>query len=166
MYIKKDDMFLNNTESSLIFDEFTYYLFNKYNKNDSDDEINVYNIDIGYKEMIIQEYEPSKIIEKKLTDGMIEKISVPEKLKEVSKNIYANMKKINTIYKDFSTLYLKESDEFKLKSMLDTFSKKKELYRNIGIPLNLIVYCMEVLEQEKRVQLKQYHHIYIEIFII
>lgn len=142
MYIKKDDMFLNNTESSLIFDEFTYYLFNKYNKNDSDDEINVYNIDIGYKEMIIQEYEPSKIIEKKLTDGMIEKISVPEKLKEVSKNIYANMKKINTIYKDFSTLYLKESDEFKLKSMLDTFSKKKELYRNIGIPFkfNCILY--------------------------
>lgn len=133
---------LNKYDTNLVFEEFVSYLFSMNYKDEMDNDIDVYNIDILYDEIIVQEYEPEKNIEKKIDNNSIEKVHIPEKKRIIKENVYAEMTKINTIYKDFSTLYLKRDDEFKLKNMLDTFSKKRELYRNIGIPFkfNCILY--------------------------
>ena len=134
MNITNNGRILDKVESTKIAEDFVYYLYSMNHKDSDNNDIDVYNINITRKEVILNEYEPSKLLEKKLEDGTIEKIMIPEKPQEVSIKVKAVMEKINTIYKDFSTLYLKEKDEFKLKNILDTFDKKKELYKKIGIP--------------------------------
>lgn len=132
--IFKDGINLDEIETINVAEEFIHYLYSMNHKDSDNNDIDVYNINITRKEIILNEYEPSKLLEKKLEDGTIEKIMIPEKPKEISIKVEAVMDKINTIYKDFSTLYLKEKDEFKLKNILDTFDKKKDLYKKIGIP--------------------------------
>jgi ATP-dependent 26S proteasome regulatory subunit len=43
-------------------------------------------------------------------------------------------KKINEVYKDFSTLYLKQKDQFSLLNVLNNFKNKKEIYSDLGLP--------------------------------
>ncbi len=134
MIIKNNGKLLDEKESNKVAEDFINYLYSMNHKDNDNNDIDVYNINITRKEIILNEYEPSKLLEKKLEDGTIEKIMIPEKPKDISIKVKAVMEKINTIYKDFSTLYLKEKDEFKLKNILDTFDKKKDLYKKIGIP--------------------------------
>lgn len=129
-----DNEIQDKQPSNALFEDFIYYLYSMNHKDAETNDITVYNINVKYTETLLQEYEPAKITEKKLQDGSIEKIVIPEKQKEIEYKVYADMEKINTIYKDFSTLYLKKKDEFKLKNILETFDKKKELYKKIGIP--------------------------------
>jgi hypothetical protein len=132
--IFENDILQNEIRSNQIFEEFVNYLYEMTHKNESNENINVFNINIKYNETTIQEYIPSKIIEKKLDDDSIERCIIPETFAETHKIVSAELIKINSIYKDFSSLYLKEKDEFKLKNMLNTFDKKKDLYKKLGLP--------------------------------
>ena len=49
----------------------------------------------------------------------------------ITKEINENL--INEIYKDFSTLYLKQQDSFHLNSTLDRFKNNKHIYKNLGL---------------------------------
>ncbi len=46
---------------------------------------------------------------------------------------------INKSYRDFETIYLKKADEVKLKSSLDKFSTKKELFNSLGLSNKLCI---------------------------
>lgn len=59
---------------------------------------------------------------------------IPKFLKKIKINKEINETLINEIYKDFSTLYLKEQDSFFLNSTLDRFKNKKDIYKNLGLP--------------------------------
>lgn len=131
--IYNDNTLLSSDESLNISTEFINYLYSEKNKQDDDSKVGVYNINIDYDENIIQEFVPAKRIVNKNGDS-VEEILIPE-TPEIKKRILKiNTVEINSIYKDFSTLYLKKDDEFKLKSILTSFSKKKNIYKKLGIP--------------------------------
>jgi ATP-dependent 26S proteasome regulatory subunit len=52
------------------------------------------------------------------------------------------VEEINSVYKDFSTLYLSKNDKTILYNMLDNFKNKKELLEELGIPnkLGILLY--------------------------
>jgi hypothetical protein len=62
------------------------------------------------------------------------KNKIPKFLKKTKINKEISETLINEIYKDFSTLYLKEQDSFFLNSTLDRFKNKKDIYINLGLP--------------------------------
>jgi len=68
-----------------------------------------------------EETDKSKTKQKKTIKKVITKKSIEETL-------------INELYKDFSTLYLKEKDQFVLKNTLSRFKYNKDIYKNLGLP--------------------------------
>ncbi len=77
-----------------------------------------------------------------LASVMSEFIKIPIPPKKIKKEIVTkelNTELINETYKDFDTLYLRRSDENKLKSVLTKFNSKKELLKTLGLPNKLCV---------------------------
>lgn len=91
--------------------------------------IKIYDIKMITKEIKTQIDNPNYSVDKNGSDnGQLKFLEKIEYKKEI------NETHINQIYKDFSTLYLKEQDSFILNGCLDRFKNKKDLYKNLGLP--------------------------------
>lgn len=88
---------------------------------------------------ITQQSNPNSLI---LSSVMAEFVKIPIPPKKIKKEIVSKKveaEQINETLKDFDTLYLRRSDEHKLKSVLTKFNSKKELLKSLGLPNKLCV---------------------------
>lgn len=131
--IEENENKKSNAEIIQIMPAFIDYLYTNNHDTDSSTLVNVFNIEIDATEEITKKGEPEKTIEKKDSDGSIETIIIPAVPDIINKTININLEQVNSIYKDFETLYLKQDDEFKLKNILNTFDKKKDVYTELGL---------------------------------
>ena len=130
MLITENDRILSKNECFNVFEAFINHL----NLNLFVYTINVYNVNLIRKDHVIQEYEPARKSVVKKNDDTEETINTPEKQKIVeSKFDSVVLNHINSIYKNFNTLYLKQDDEFKLKNILKNFNTKKKTYKELGL---------------------------------
>ncbi len=77
-----------------------------------------------------------------LSSVMTELVKIPIPPKTIKKELVTKKVEtelINEVFKDFDTLYLRRSDENKLKSVLTKFNSKKELLKSLGLPNKLCV---------------------------
>lgn len=134
---------LNHQDCTVLLKQFISYVnTTNFSKTNTKSNIEVYNLEVKEITEIISESVPSKTSQKTLPDGSTETITT-EAIPEVSKQIMkVDIKHVNAFYKPFDSLYLKENDEFKLKSLLTSFDTKKEMYKNLGIPFkfNCLLY--------------------------
>jgi hypothetical protein len=91
------------------------------------------------KEMLEKMVDPSKKNES--SDVVIKELATipPKTLSEttIKKEVITEI--INTDYKSFDTMYLREDDEKKLLSVLSKFQNNKELLKSLGLPNKLCV---------------------------
>ncbi len=141
--IDSDGNKLNHQDCNILFKQFISYVnTTNFSKTNAKSNIEVYNLEVKEITEIVSESVPSKTSQKTLPDGSTETITT-EAIPEVSKQIMkVDIKHVNAFYKPFDSLYLKENDEFKLKSLLTSFDTKKEMYKNLGIPFkfNCLLY--------------------------
>lgn len=91
--------------------------------------IKIYDIKMINKEIKTQIDNPNYSVDKNGSDnGQLKFLEKIEYKKEINETY------INEIYKNFSTLYLKEQDSFILNGCLDRFKHKKDIYKNLGLP--------------------------------
>lgn len=96
--------------------------------------INIWDMKVVCDKKIITKASPKTIINVKNADGEDEQ-KIIDAVKEVSQTITTiSFENVNSTYKDFSTLYLKEHDDRKLSSTLNTFKYKKSIYKELGLP--------------------------------
>jgi len=93
--------------------------------------ISIYDINIKLENIIIKRCIPPKTITNEHDKTTWVDPGEPE-VTEIKKSIQTNL--VNTIYKDFSTLYLKEKDSLNLTSILGNFKNKNEMYKTLGLP--------------------------------
>ncbi len=97
------------------------------------DNISIFDVKLSFDKRVITPHSPQKVIESN-NNGVIEKTVIDE-IKEVSSQILnIQCVKLNSTYKDFSTLYLKKKDDHVLSTILNNFKHKKSLYRDLGLP--------------------------------
>ncbi len=111
----------SKTNNNLTFDEKT-------------ENIDIYDIKLITKENIIQPASPKKIVKKKDEEGNEEEIitDAREEIIETTTEIICD--EVNSTYKDFSTLYLKQHDLHVLSTTLYNFKHKKNIYNDLGLP--------------------------------
>lgn len=95
---------------------------------DANTTIKVYDIKMLITETTIDIPNPEYNEENEKEKKILKFLKKTKINKEISETL------INEIYKDFSTLYLKEQDSFFLNSTLDRFKNKKDIYKNLGLP--------------------------------
>lgn len=85
---------------------------------------------------MIGEKKDNDILSNLLQDCPSKRIETKTNKKEIK------VEEINSVYKDFSTLYLSKNDKTVLYNMLDNFKNKKELLEELGIPnkLGILLY--------------------------
>lgn len=125
---------LSYNQSETIMIDFIHYLNTTNFTKKNNDGVNVYNIIIHEDIEIIKEAELPKTIKKELNDGTTEILQTQLVPAITKTNLTIEYKQINSVYKSFESLYLKEHDEFRLKSILSSFEKKKHIYQNLCIP--------------------------------
>ena len=96
--------------------------------------INIWDMKVKLDKTIIKKGSPKKILNTKNEDGTNaqEIIEAVEEVSETTTSI--DFENINSTYKEFSTLYLKEHDDHKLSSTLNNFKHKKCIYKELGLP--------------------------------
>lgn len=97
-------------------------------------DISIYDININKNKKIIKEYKPKQIIKKKNDNDDLEEIIIDAIEEEFEIISEVACKHINSIYKDFSTLYLKEHDHHVLSTILNNFKNKHDIYKELGLP--------------------------------
>ncbi len=132
--ITENGNILGKDDAFNVFQDFTTFLHEKTYKSTNSDNITIYDIKLFVSEKVEQKHVPQhKITTKNDDDVEITKI-IPEQPKIVKRVVdKVDLVKVNTLYKDFKTLYLKRDDEFKLKNILENFYKKKEIYKELGL---------------------------------
>ncbi len=123
---------LKAENAMLVIEKFIQHI-NTINFVEDKNDIDVFNVvisDMKKDSSVVK----TKTIKKKNTDGSEEIITMDETPVKQPRDIIISYKKLNTLYKPFKTLYLKEADEFRLKSILSSFDNKRVIYENLGIP--------------------------------
>ncbi len=111
-------------------------------KKNGKQSIVVYNVQINVDRNTIKDAQEAKTIKKTMEDGTIEETVVCAKPALYERNISVSFSELNEMYKSFESLYLKKADEFRLKSILSSFNKRKDMYKKLCIPFkfNCILY--------------------------
>lgn len=148
----KNTIVLESKNPSTLSDEDLFNEWINYTKTINDGcsevettKVNVYDIRIK-EEKVVKEKEKEK--EKSICDEKTDTSTLlllnyinqsKEKEKEESEKTVKVIKSelMNQVYKSFDTLYLQKNDEFVLKSTLERFKDKRELFNTLGIPYKL-----------------------------
>jgi ATP-dependent 26S proteasome regulatory subunit len=111
-------------------------------KKNGKQSIVVYNVQIKVDMNTIQNAQEAKTIKKTMEDGTIEETVVCAKPASYERKIEVSFVELNEMFKSFESLYLKKADEFRLKSILSSFNKRKDIYKKLCIPFkfNCILY--------------------------
>ncbi len=111
-------------------------------KKNGKQSIVVYNVQINVDRNTVKDAQEAKTIKKTMNDGTIEETVICAKPASYERNISVSFSELNEMYKSFESLYLKKADEFRLKSILSSFNKRKDMYKKLCIPFkfNCILY--------------------------
>lgn len=142
IYDKNGDL-LPTTRQLVMMRQFISFMnTTNFQSKESTSSVSVYEVEIKREEVVITEAQPVKTIEKVLEDGSKETSTIEAKEAVTESKMTICFNKVNSIYKPFDSLYLKEVDEFRLKSVLTAFHTKKDIYVKLGIPFkfNALLY--------------------------
>ncbi len=129
----KDSNYVGFDESELLMHRFINYVSSSQSlRKTMRVSIPVFTAVITYKDA--DDNTTSKVVEKTLEDGTVEKTTTKKTPSETEQSVSITLKTSNNVYKAFDTLYLKKDDEFRLKSILNSFSERKTTYKNLGLP--------------------------------
>jgi ATP-dependent 26S proteasome regulatory subunit len=148
--VGKNTIVLESKNPSTLSDEDLFNEWINYTKTINDGcrevettKVNVYDIRIK-EEKVVKEKEKEK--EKNVCDEktdtstllLLNYINQSKEKEEPEKTVKVIKSELmNQVYKSFDTLYLQKNDEFVLKSTLERFKDKRELFSTLGIPYKL-----------------------------
>lgn len=145
----KNDLYLNEDDQIIIFKKFISQINNLSLKSDDKKKIKIYLGKVITKITKISKKNPEydnymkkkkELVEKNITDDKIINLLGLVPNEQLEENIFekeVNLTYINEKYTSFSNLYLANSQDLKLKSLLNSFNDDKEKLESLGIPNKL-----------------------------
>lgn len=126
----------DNTKVNLLetFTEFINHISKEEDCEIITNNIKIHDINVNRIIKVTQALQQEKITEVKDYKGNVTKTVIPMVPEKTEIEAKINVVLSNEMYKDFSTLYLKEKDKFKLTSILKNFKTRKNIYNTLGIP--------------------------------